>query len=391
MKTPKNAAVIRIVQPLGQEVLSDGQKQFNKLIKKIEGQRKKLSALQVEILAYEQQFNNECLPLLDKFQQHRVELLHLFDDAFDNKKLSAREKGNLSDYIYNLGSELLNGGVKDESIERIVNKHCDPDDEADEAGEALEKSILKDMFGLDIDEGDSMSAEEAFMKFIAEQMEKGKQQAEKFQEAEELRQSTRKKTAQEIKKECEQQAHEQQISQSIREVFRKLASALHPDKEQDPNERERKNALMQRVNVAYGKNDLLQLLELQLEVEQIDQTAMNAISEDRLKYYNQILNTQSAELQMEISAVWQRFKAQHHIRARTALSPAKIKSLAQENVLSFERSINILCEDISNFKDLKTLKKFLKSTPTGTSFLEHVYGYDDEYVQNRAYDADDWF
>lgn len=382
MKKPKSAAVIRIVQPVGQEVLSDGQKQFNKLIKKIEGQRKKLSALQVEMEAYHQQFNNECLPLLAKFQQHRVELLHLFDDAFDNKKLTKREKETLSDYIYHLGFELLNGGVKDESIERLIDKHCDPDDEADEAEAAFEKSILKNVFGVDIDEDDGMSPQETLMKFIAEQMEKEKQQAEKFQEAEEMRQSTRKKSAQEIKRESEQKAHEQQISQSIREVFRKLASALHPDKEQDPNERERKNALMQRVNIAYGKNDLLQLLELQLEVEQIDQTAMNTISEERLKYYNQILNTQSVELALEISAVGQRFKMQHHLSIRTALSPAKIKSMAQENVLAFERSITILCADIADFKELKTLKKFLKSNPASTSFLEHSYGYDDEDLQS---------
>ena len=51
------------------------------------------------------------------------------------------------------------------------------------------------------------------------------------------------------------------MSQSIREVYRKLAGALHPDRESDPQERERKTALMQRVNQAYAKNNLLQLLD----------------------------------------------------------------------------------------------------------------------------------
>ena len=60
------------------------------------------------------------------------------------------------------------------------------------------------------------------------------------------------------------------FERAVREIFRKLASALHPDRETDPGERARKTALMQRANVAYAANDLLGLLELQFEVDQID-------------------------------------------------------------------------------------------------------------------------
>jgi hypothetical protein len=76
---------------------------------------------------------------------------------------------------------------------------------------------------------------------------------------------------------------------------------LHPDRETDPQERERKNALMQRVNQAYSKNSLLQLLELQLELEHIDQSAINNLSEDRLKHYNKILKEQVKELDRSFS------------------------------------------------------------------------------------------
>jgi hypothetical protein len=66
-----------------------------------------------------------------------------------------------------------------------------------------------------------------------------------------------------------------QLKQSVRDIFRKLTSQLHPDREPDAAERARKTALMQRVNVAYAANDLLALLELQLEVEQIDQAELD--------------------------------------------------------------------------------------------------------------------
>jgi hypothetical protein len=78
-------------------------------------------------------------------------------------------------------------------------------------------------------------------------------------------------------------------SQSVRDIYRKLASVLHPDRETDPTERERKTALIQRANQAYGRNDLLELLTLQIETEQIDAGALADIPEARLRHYNDVL------------------------------------------------------------------------------------------------------
>ena len=60
---------------------------------------------------------------------------------------------------------------------------------------------------------------------------------------------------------------------------------------------------MQKVTVAYKNRDLLQLLELQLTVEQIDQNEIDAINEDRLRYFNKILQRQSRELKQEIEEI----------------------------------------------------------------------------------------
>ena len=50
---------------------------------------------------------------------------------------------------------------------------------------------------------------------------------------------------------------------ALRDVFRRLASALHPDRETDPARRAAKTALMQQANRAHGDRNLLALLELQ--------------------------------------------------------------------------------------------------------------------------------
>ena len=88
-------------------------------------------------------------------------------------------------------------------------------------------------------------------------------------------------------------------SKSVQEVYRKLVAVLHPDREPDARERERKTELMQRVNRAYGKKDLLQLLELPLGNERIDPAHLSNIADSRLKYFNKILKEQLAELEQE--------------------------------------------------------------------------------------------
>lgn len=99
------------------------------------------------------------------------------------------------------------------------------------------------------------------------------------------------------------QAAAQQASQSVRAVYRKLASALHPDREPDPAERARKTVLMQRANQAYADQQLLELLQLQLEIEHIDAAHLARASEERLQHYRHILSTQLQELQAEVQSL----------------------------------------------------------------------------------------
>lgn len=93
------------------------------------------------------------------------------------------------------------------------------------------------------------------------------------------------------------QAQQSSGQPSVRAVYRQLASRLHPDREQDPQERERKTALMQRVNQAYEAEDLLALLELQWEVEQLRPQGLAQLQDAHLQRYNVVLAEQLQQLQ----------------------------------------------------------------------------------------------
>jgi hypothetical protein len=188
------------------------------------------------------------------------------------------------------------------------------------------------------------------------------QQAQEVAEnqAREERRAKRKKSAKQLAAQARQEAEQAQLSQSIREVYRKLASALHPDREPDPQERQRKTALMQRVNQAYAKNNLLQLLELQLELEHIDQSAVNNISEDRLKHYNSILKEQLGELDQEILHVEAGFRHAYGIPPFIDVSPDTVVRNLAGDIAEIQHSIRDLEKDLLAFEDLRRLKSWLK-------------------------------
>lgn len=55
---------------------------------------------------------------------------------------------------------------------------------------------------------------------------------------------------------------EKKISQTLKSLYNHLAKKLHPDLEIDPIKKEEKNEIMQRVTIAYKKNDIFELLHI---------------------------------------------------------------------------------------------------------------------------------
>ena len=136
---------------------------------------------------------------------------------------------------------------------------------------------------------------------------------------------------------------------------------MHPDREQDPAERDRKTELMQKVTVAYGKKDLLQLLELQLSVEQIDQNNLNNIAADRLKHYNKILENQLQELQEEVMLVEMGLKDMMGIAPYERLSPKRLVMMLNQDIRTVREEIARIQHDLRVFKDVKQFKLWLKN------------------------------
>ena len=97
-----------------------------------------------------------------------------------------------------------------------------------------------------------------------------------------------------------QAAEALQLTQSVREVYRRLASALHPDRVPEGPERDAMTTLMQQANQAYEAKDLLKLLDLQARLDShaagnAEQRAMG-LSAATLRHYNQLLGQELDDL-----------------------------------------------------------------------------------------------
>lgn len=347
---------LRIAPQPDQPNLSKGQRAFNTLVKQIESSRQLLAQWQAVMLTYQQKVASDYQPLVHTFQQHQADMVRALDRAWNQRGLSKTERRVVQEIICRLAEHLI-VDTGDDTIKDIYNKHSDIDFDSEEAAAVDSmKAAVEEMFDMEFGVDADLDSPEAILAQLHEQMEK-----ENLRRQEEQGQrSQKKKTAKQRAREEKLKAEADETSLSIREVYRKLVSALHPDREPNAQERARKTALMQRVNQAYDKKDLLQLLELQLELEHIDARTIAGLSEDRLKHFNKILRDQLAELEQEIWHVENPLREQFRFSPNRSLAPDAVLPLLMRDIAEMRRRIQRLQEEILVPRDLATFKLWIK-------------------------------
>jgi len=354
--TGANLKSVSIAPDHNKPTLSKGQKAFNALIKQIEKRRARLNAWEVAVAAFHRKYLSDYVPLADAFVDLKVKLAHRLDQMSGGKGMTKSDRRTLSTLITELAGDLV-AESDDAELKAIYNRHSEFDYDSEAA---VELGDVEEVLGLDLGDLGDISSPDDLMRRAHEQMAQRRDQETAEREACETSRATRKKSPKQVAAEARVEAEQAQLSLSIREVYRKLASALHPDRETDPQERDRKTALMQRANQAYSKNSLLQLLELQLELEHIDQSALNNIDEDRLKHYNKILKEQVGELDDEIHHVESGFRDSYGIPPFIEVAPGTIMRTLTDDIFSLQEKIRACEQDLLMFEDIKQVKAWLK-------------------------------
>ena len=350
---------LRVVEPGASGPVSRARKQFNILIEKLDDVRSRLAGWKALMPAIMRQADQQYQPLVQACYLHQKALVLLLDQIFLHKSLSKRERTKVARLICTTALELLACG-DDAELKGIYNCHSgdDFDEQAEEDGAAI-VAMIKDRFGVQLEADANLRSPEAVMKALAAQMSRNARDKQRAAQASEGS-APQRKSAGALAREERQAAAMDKVKQTVRDIFRKLASQFHPDREQDITERARKTALMQRVNVAYAGNDLLGLLELQLEVEQIDQAGLNNLGDERIRQYNKILEGQLRGIAGEITGFEQSASMQIGGKARIHLTPETLLRGLLTDIADMQAKHDAVVAQLVDFRDINKLKAWLK-------------------------------
>ncbi|WP_295908636.1 J domain-containing protein [uncultured Xanthomonas sp.] len=326
-------------------------KRFDSLVKRLERARAQLHAWQDALPRWEQRFHEQVDPLLQERDAAQVQLLRELDAAHATFKLSKRDRADLSELICELAALLIRDGDND-GLKDIYDRHSPLGFDQDLAeSEALLTSVIGEEFGLTEEEMAHIHSPEALYAQIQQRLHAQQAHAAgRAQQRDKRRRAGAGKAA--------QVAADPQ--QTRRALYRNLVAALHPDREPDPQQRERKTALMQRLNQAYQNDDLLALLELQLEIGQLDQAGIAAMAEERIRDYNDLFAAQLRQVEQTLAGLVDDFMGRYGLQDERTPQPQRLDALLAQIKRQVQEEIRSCADDRAAARQADTLKQWLK-------------------------------
>jgi hypothetical protein len=147
----------------------------------------------------------------------------------------------------------------------------------------------------------------------------------------------------------------------LRGLFRQLASALHPDREQDATARVRKTSLMGEANAAYGRKDLLALLQLQQQAGLSDLLGTGALAEEQLAAMTLLLKQQVADLERERVGRQDALAQEFQISRGMGVTPRTLQMVLLEQVEELEMALDLMRADATLVQSDAGFKRWLKT------------------------------
>jgi hypothetical protein len=164
---------------------------------------------------------------------------------------------------------------------------------------------------------------------------------------------------------AKKQQEEINISLLTKTIYKDLAKACHPDKEQDQQKKIVKTEQMQLISKAFKEKDLYSLLQLKLKFLATEKPLANAPQTD-FKYFNKVLLEQIKTLEAEIYHL--NLAANGLFPNQTfaffdflAKEPKRIDSAIKGELQKIKLKIKSIEADLISFNDLKNVRSFLKS------------------------------
>ncbi|MDV6345134.1 hypothetical protein [Nitrosomonas sp. Is37] len=332
--------------------LTPGQQRFNRLLERIEKLKKQLLELQAISDAYRPLYHQTIAPLRERQLVLTREMVLWLDERLQRKGLTPTQKRIATTILCNLCEQLAAHG--DEEMQILHDKYSVESLSQKEQTRIVEmRAMMEDMLGEPLADDDSL---ETMQDVFNAGMARLRETAAEEEARQQARARKRKPTAAQLKVKAEQEEAET----TLRKVFRQLASALHPDRENDPDEYARKTALMSEANAAYDRRDLVALLQIQLRTELTDTASIAKMAEEKIASLTLLLKEQAQELEDELHHRRHAVRNELGLESYETLSTANLKRNLRREEASLKEDIDAMREDLQLIQDDKFFKRWLK-------------------------------
>lgn len=338
--------------------LSAAQRTFNRLTEAIRREREALADWQAYRGRFERRVAGELRALDDHLRDAQRRLVRRLDEllsaAGHGERLSRQHRARVRSHLLHVLDNLLQCGP-DAELEALHDRHSDVS-HAQRRRRDMEiaEALIGDVMGPEMVQGHEARDVDELLRHAGERF--------AAQAEDEARGATRGERAR-AERAAERKARTAHAaSRSVREIYRRLASALHPDREVDAVERERKSRLMQRANQAYESDDLLELLALQIEIEQIEVDALASVPEERLRHYNEVLREQLRALQAQTQECVAVFRLEFELTA-AVIAPRHVDQAIDARIAQMRAVSDEIERDLRQLDDPRRRRSLLDELP----------------------------
>ena len=339
--------------------LSAAQQRFNRLLAKIDKLEGQVTEMQTLGDAFRPLYEKTLMPLREQQTGMMRRMALSLDERLQRKGLTPAQKRDTLEILCSLCEQLA--ALGDAAMAALHDRHSPASlrEKAQDHAAHL-RAMVEDALGkpLDMDGQDgSLDPLEAMMRAAREQLHQAAQEDDEAQQA--AAQARKKKNPGPAQRKAEQA--QEDADTVLRQVYRQLASALHPDRERDPAEQQRKTALMSEANAAYAKQDLMALLHLQLRIAQADSQDLLQQPEERIAAMSLLLKQQAAELESELMARRQHLQDAFELDFHQAPTAATLRRELEQQEKDLKDELAFMAQDLALVQDDAGFKRWLKA------------------------------
>ena len=349
---------------------SKEQKRFNGYLQKIKKLKDQIELSRELALEMSRLMHDEVRPVEKKMHDAWKMLIIDLDRSMFADKLTAKQFDKYESIVFEEADNYMANCPIDEEVQAIFDNYSpesfdDIKSQSQEQNKEFLIEMLKNQMGIDIDPEDIEDVTDPFnnpkvFEKLREAQEKHQAHTEEQAQKRAEFEANRPKSDKQIQKEERRKAAESAISKTTKQIYMDLVKNFHPDTEQDEEKRLWKTEIMQKITLAYGEDDYIQLLELQMTLLEDRDNAIERFDDKQLRYFNDALKQQVDELEMQLNMNSPAMNPMFHGAELFSLNRDQMLRNINKQVKDFQHNLKVYRNNAEVIKTARGLKEYVK-------------------------------